>query len=112
MELPQEDDSNSQNEADLISLSSASAGSGHLPNPPAKDADKEMRNKIIQKEDWDVFKARCVVVPAGFACAAAVGIAINVFAHHNQQDSFELEVRKSGKRRNHPCSLALRKSHY
>jgi hypothetical protein len=37
MGLPQEDDSDSQNEAGVISLSSASAGNGHVPSPAAKD---------------------------------------------------------------------------
>jgi hypothetical protein len=95
MGLPAEDESSSQNEADVVSLSSAT-GSGPLhDHSPAKDAEKELRKKIISKEEVDVRNARAVVIIAGIACAAAVAIAINIFAHQNEQSSFELEVRKS-----------------
>jgi hypothetical protein len=103
MVLPEEDDSESYNEADVASLSSTS-GSGHLPDPaPTKDADKEMRNKIINKEEKNVRNARVIVIIAGITCATAVGVAINIFARQNDQENFELEVRKSGRRQNHPC---------
>jgi hypothetical protein len=102
MVLPEEDDSESHNEGDVASLSSTS-GSGHSPYPaPAKHAGKEMRNKIIDKEEKNVRNARFIVIAAGVACAAAVGAAINIFAHQNDKASFELEVRKSGRRQNHP----------
>jgi hypothetical protein len=80
-----EDDSDNQNEAD--------------DPPPAKDAEKEMRNKMINKEEKNVRNARYIVIAVGIACAAAVGIAINSFAHQNEQDAFELEVRKSRRHR-------------
>jgi hypothetical protein len=111
MVLPEEDDSESYNEAEVASLSSESEGSGHLPNAPAKEADKELRNKIINKEESNVRTARFIVIAAGIACAAAVGAAINIFAHQNDQNSFKLEVRKSGRRRNHPYLRASRKIH-
>jgi hypothetical protein len=104
--LPEEDDSESYDEADVVSLSSTS-GSGPLPpSSQAKDAEKEMRNKIISQEEKNVRNARFVVIAAGIACAVAVGAAINIFAHKNDQASFELEVRRSGRRYNCPCLLA------
>jgi hypothetical protein len=112
MGLLEEDDSDSQTKADGISLSSASAGSGRLPKPSAKDAEKKMRNKIASKEEKYVRNARVIVIVAGIACAAAVGAAINIFAHQNDQAIFEIEVRKSGRRQNHPCLLASRKRHH
>jgi hypothetical protein len=115
MGFPQEDDSDSQNEADDISPSSASSASavnGHSSQPSAKDAEKEMRNKIIKKEEKYVRNARVILIVVGVACAAAVGAAINIFAHQNDQATFEIEVRKSGRRQNHPCLLASRKRHY
>jgi hypothetical protein len=102
MVLPEEEDSESANEADAVSLSSAS-GSGPLHDPPpAKDAEKEMRNKIINKEERNVRNARFIVIAAGLACAAAVGAAINIFAKQNDQATFEVEVRKSRRCQNHP----------
>jgi hypothetical protein len=102
MVLPEEDDSKGHNEGDVDSLSSTS-GSGHLPDPaPAKPAEKEIRNKIINQEEKNVRNARCIVIVAGIACAVAVGAAINLFAHQNDKASFKLEVRKSGRRQNHP----------
>jgi protein required for attachment to host cells len=112
MVLPEKDDSESSNEAGVHSLSSASAGSGRLPKPSAKDADNKMRNKIIHKEEINVRNARFFVIAAGIACAVAVGAAINIFARQNEQNSFELEVRKSVRRRNHPYLLASRKRHH
>ena len=105
------EDSESVNEADG-SLSSTS-GSGPLhDHPPAKDVEKEMRNKIINKEEKNVRKARFIVIIAGIACAAAVGAAINIFAQQNDQATFELEVRKSVRRRHHPCLLESRERHH
>jgi hypothetical protein len=113
MGLPEEDDSDSHNEAEVASFSSTSAMSGHLPNPSAKDAEKEMRDKIINTEEKNVRNARVIVIVAGIACAVAVGAAINIFAHQNDQAIFEIEVRKSSRRRlNRPCLLASRKGHH
>jgi hypothetical protein len=107
-----EDDSVSQNEADAVSLSSTSLGSGNLTKTPAKDAEDELRNKIIYEEEKSVRNARAIVIVAGIACAVAVGAAINIFAHNNDQAIFELEVRKSARLQNHPYLLASRKRHY
>jgi hypothetical protein len=112
MGFPKEDHSDSLSEMDEISHSSASALNGQAPKPSAKDAEKEMRNKIINKEEKNVRNARFIVIVAGLACAAAVGAAINIFAHQNDQATFELEVRRSGRRQIHPCLLASRKRHY
>ncbi len=98
MVLPEKDDSESYNEEEMYSISSTSQASGRL---LSNHADKEMRNKIINKEETNVRLVRCVLVVAGIACAVAVGAAINRFAHQNEQDSFQLEVRKNG-RRNRP----------
>jgi hypothetical protein len=106
MVLPEEDDSESDNEEEMYSISGTSQASGRLYKTPAKDAQTEMRNKIISKEETNVRLVRCVLIVAGIACAVAVGAAINIFAHQNEQDSFELEVRKSERRIHNPCILA------
>jgi hypothetical protein len=94
--LQEGEDSESGSDVDVVSLSSTSGTSGPLHDQsPAKDAEKEMRNKMISKEEKNVRNARFIVVAAGIACAAAVGAAINIFAHQNDQATFELEVRKS-----------------
>jgi hypothetical protein len=112
MGSPKEDDSDSLSKSDEISQSSASAANGHLPKPSAMEAEKEMRNKIINKEEKNVRNARCIVIVAGLACATAVAAAINIFARQNDQATFELEVRNSGRSQIHPCLLASRKRHY
>jgi hypothetical protein len=112
MGLQQEDDSVSQNEADVVSLSSTSLGSGKLPKTPAKNTENETKNKIIYEEEKSVRNARAIVIVAGVFCALAVGAAINIFAHNNEQAIFELEVRKSARLQNHPYLLASRKRHY
>jgi hypothetical protein len=91
--ISEEDESASQNETNDISLSSASEGSGNVQKTSAKDAEKEMRYKMINKEEKNVRNARVIVIVAGLACAAAVGAAINIFAHQNDKANFELEVR-------------------
>jgi hypothetical protein len=89
------EDSESVNEADVVSLSSTSRSGPLRDHPrPVKDAEKRMRNKIINQEEKNVRNARFIVIVAGITCAAAVGAAINIFAHQNDQASFELEVRK------------------
>jgi Na+/proline symporter len=80
--------------------------------PSAKDADKKMRDKMINKEEKNVRNARFIVIVAGVICAAAVGAAVNIFAHQNEQATFELEVRKTGRRQNHPCLLMSRTTHH
>jgi hypothetical protein len=113
MGLRKEDDSVSQNEADAASFSSTSLGSGNLTKTPAKNAEDDMRNKIIYEEEKSVRNARAIVIVAGIFCALAVGAAINIFAHNNDQAIFELEVRKSARLQNHPYLLLLsRKRQY
>jgi hypothetical protein len=112
--LPEENDPESHNEDDVDSVSSTSEGNGHLPNPAAVDnADKEMRNKMINKEEKNVRNARFFVIAAGIACAVAVGAAVNTFASDSEQSRFEAEVRNFEWRRsrNHLCLLASRKIH-
>jgi hypothetical protein len=92
MVLP-EHDNESHNE--INSISSTTEESGRVPNAPAEDADKEVRNKMINKEERNVRKARFIVVVVGIACAVAVGAAINIFARRSEQTAFEIEVRKS-----------------
>lgn len=106
MVLPEEDGSESTNDGDVHSLSSTSHASGRL-NPPANDVEKELRNKIINKEETNVRQVRWVLIAVGIACAVAVGVAVNRFAHQGEQESFELEVRRSGRRqrRNQPCYI-------
>ena len=98
-----EDDNESQNQID--SISSTTEQSGRVLDAPAHDADKEVRNKMINKEERNVRKARCIVVVVGIACAIAVGAAINVFARQSEQTTFEIEVRKSERRRSRLCLL-------
>jgi hypothetical protein len=112
--VPEEDDPESPADVDSVS-SSTSEGSGYLPNPAAVDnADKEMRNKIINKEEKNVRNARFFVIAAGIACAVAVGAAVNTFASDSEQSQFEAEVRNFERRqsRNRSCSLASRKRHH
>jgi hypothetical protein len=68
-----------------------------------------MRKKGIHKGEENVHNARVVEIVAGVACATAVGATINVFDHESDQATFELEVRKCGRRQNHPCVIASRK---
>jgi hypothetical protein len=94
----EDSESGSGSDVDVVSLSSTSGTSEPLHDQsPAKDAEKEMRNKMISEEEKNVRKARFIVIAAGIACAAAVGAAINIFARQNDQAIFELEVRKSGR---------------
>jgi hypothetical protein len=66
--------------------------------------DKEMKDRIIRKEEKAVRNARLLVAVAITACAVAVSAAIYIFASKNDQSTFELEVS------NNPhicCSLKL-----
>jgi hypothetical protein len=91
-----EGDHESLSEADIESISSTTEESRRVPNAPAQqDADKEVRNKMINEEEGNVRKARYIVVVVGIACAVAVGAAINTFARQSEQTTFEIEVRMS-----------------
>jgi hypothetical protein len=104
MVLP-EDDNESRIGADSGSISNTTEESGRLSNTPAQDADKGVRNKMIKNEETNVRKARFIVIAAGIACAVAVGAAINIFAKQSEQNTFEIEVRRSGRRRSYPYLL-------
>jgi hypothetical protein len=54
--------------------------------------DKEMKDRIIKKEEKAVRNARLLVIIAIIACAVAVSTAIYVFASKSDQTTFELEV--------------------
>jgi p-aminobenzoyl-glutamate transporter AbgT len=54
--------------------------------------DKEMKDRIIKKEEKAVRNARLLVITAIIACAVAVTTAIYVFASKSDQTTFELEV--------------------
>jgi hypothetical protein len=63
-------------------------------SPEGEDAqeDKEMKDRIIKKEEKAVRNARLLVIIAIIACAVAVSTAIYVFASKSDQTTFELEV--------------------
>ena len=54
--------------------------------------EKELRDRIIKREERAVRNARIAVFLAIVACAAAVGAAIFSFATKNDKHKFELEV--------------------
>jgi flagellar basal body-associated protein FliL len=54
--------------------------------------DKEMKDRIIRKEEEAVRKARLLVITAIIVCAVAVSTAIYVFASKSDQTTFELKV--------------------
>jgi hypothetical protein len=58
------------------------------------EAEKDMRDKIIKKEEKAVKWARIMVIGASIACATAVSVAVYKFASKADFRSFELEVRK------------------
>jgi hypothetical protein len=59
MGWPREDDFDSQDEAEVFSFPTVPAGSEHfLPHPSAKDAEKEMRNKMSEPNKVMICKKR------------------------------------------------------
>ena len=56
--------------------------------------EKEMRNKIIKKEEKAVRRARMMVVGAFIACATAVCVTVYTFASRADFRNFDLEVRR------------------
>jgi hypothetical protein len=73
-----------------------SASSHTLPGSPKEgevtEEGKEMKNRIIKREEKAVRDARLLVAAAIIACAVAVSTAIYVFALNSDQTTFELEV--------------------
>jgi hypothetical protein len=57
--------------------------------------DKEMRDRIIKKEEKAVRNARLLVIVAIIACAVAVSTAIYIFSKKSDEDTFNLEVRSN-----------------
>jgi hypothetical protein len=66
--------------------------SGSSPEGDDAQEDKEMKDRIIKKEEKAVRNARLLVIMAILTCAVAVSTAIYVFASKSDQTTFELEV--------------------
>ena len=75
------------------SFTGASA-SKHDHDATQDEAEKEMRDKIIKKEEKAVRRARIMVVGAFIACATAVSVTVYTFASRADFRNFELEVRR------------------
>ena len=76
------------------SFTGASASkSGHDHDETQDKAEKEMRDKIIKKEEKAVRRARVMVVGTFIACATAVSVTVYTFAARADFRNFELEVR-------------------
>jgi hypothetical protein len=78
---------------------------GSSPEGEDVQEDKEMKNRIIRKEEKAVRRARLFLIAAVIACAVAVSVAIYIFASNSDQSTFELEV--STNTRYIRCSLQL-----
>jgi hypothetical protein len=68
--------------------------SGHDHDETQNKVEKEMRDKIIKKEEKAVRRARIMVVGAFIACATAVSVTVYTFASRADFRNFELEVRR------------------
>jgi p-aminobenzoyl-glutamate transporter AbgT len=75
---------------------------GSSPEGEEAQEDKEMKNRIIKKEEKAVRNARLLVIAAVIACAVAVSTAIYIFASRSDQSTFELEASNT---RSIHCSL-------
>jgi hypothetical protein len=98
-----------KDDIDIYEESSRSASShATLPGLPQEgeltQEDKEMKDRIIKKEEKAVRNARLLAV---IACAVATSTAIYIFASNSDQSTFELEV--SNTRHIHCCSIEHRK---
>jgi hypothetical protein len=102
-----------KDDIDIYEESSCSASRHALPESPQKrevtQEDKEMKNRIIKREEKAVRDARLLVAAAIIACAVAVSTAIYIFASNSDQTTFELEV--SNNRRLHCSCMQHRNSH-
>jgi hypothetical protein len=90
---------------DTSSCSDSHTIPGSSPEGDNPQEGKEMKDRIIKKEEKAVRNARLVVIAAILACAVAVTTAIYVFASKSDQNSFELEV--SNDRHQHCCSIVI-----
>jgi hypothetical protein len=85
-----------KDDIDIYEESSYSESQRAMPgsSPEGDDVqeDKEMKNRIIRKEEKDVRNARLLLIAAVMACAVAVSVAIYIFASRSDQSTFELEV--------------------
>ena len=68
--------------------------SGHDHDETQDKVEKEMRDKIIKKEEKAVRRARMMVVGAFIACATAVCVTVYTFASRADFRNFDLEVRR------------------
>jgi hypothetical protein len=97
---------------DIFETSSCSGSHQNVPGSSMErrdsaQEDKEMKDRIIKKEEKAVRNARLLVITAILACAVAVTTAIYVFASKSDQDTFELEV--SNDRHIHCCNIVITK---
>jgi hypothetical protein len=85
-----------KDDIDIYEESSCSESSQTVPGLPQEEEeaqkDKEMKDRIIRKEEKAVRNARLLVIAAVIACAVAVSTAIYIFASKSDQSAFELEV--------------------
>ena len=89
------DDGDQDRSVSSSSFTGASASkSGHDHDATEDEAEKEMRDKIIKKEEKGVRRGRVIVVAAYVACATAVSVMIYTFASRADFRNFELEVRR------------------
>jgi hypothetical protein len=80
--------------SDASDTGASGSKSGHDHNETQDEAEKEMRDKIIKKEEKAVRRARMIVVGAFVACATAVSVTVYKFASRADFRNFELEVRR------------------
>jgi hypothetical protein len=94
---------------DIFETSSCSGSHQNAPGSSIErenaEEDKEMKDRIIKKEERHVRNARWLVITAILACAVAVSTAIYIFASKNDHDTFELEVRNN--RHIHCCNIVI-----
>jgi hypothetical protein len=85
-----------KDDIDIYEESSCSESSRTLPGLPQAgeitQEDKEMKDRIIKKEEKAVRSARLLVIAAVIACAVAASTSIYIFASKSDQSTFELEV--------------------
>ena len=77
---------------DGLSMHKLAFGGSNMSNSNSADAQAEMREKIIHKEEKQVKKARICVGLAILLCAVAVSVSIYFFALNADKSTFELEV--------------------
>jgi hypothetical protein len=91
---------------DIFETSSCSGSHQNVvPEEDNAQEDKEMKDRIIKKEEKAVRNSRWLAITAIIACAVAVSTAIYFFAKKNDHDTFELEVRNN--RHIHCCNIVI-----